>query len=110
MATGNRCRRGVPLLAQGACMGFASPCPTSPGLRRGLVWEPRHPAVEALSVSDRIAANRDLGTDHILKLNVCQRSRRSHWPTVRLPTLILAVPRMPGVSTPWASSSDVIAS
>jgi len=47
---------------------------------------------------------------YILKLNVCQRRRRSHWPTVRLPTWMRAVPRMPGVSTACVSSSDIIAS
>jgi hypothetical protein len=47
---------------------------------------------------------------HIRKLNVCQSSRRSHCPTVRLPTLIRAVPRMPGVKTPSGSSSVTRAS
>jgi len=44
---------------------------------------------------------------YIRKLKVCQRSRRSHWPTVRLPTLIRAVPRMPGVKVPSGSSSVI---
>jgi hypothetical protein len=47
---------------------------------------------------------------HIRKLNVCQRSRRSHWPTVRLPTWIRAVPRMPGMNTASVSSSVIRAS
>ena len=48
--------------------------------------------------------------DHMRKLKVCQRRRRSHWPTVRLPTWIRAVPRIPGVNTASASSSVISAS
>jgi len=47
---------------------------------------------------------------YMRKLKVCQRSRRSHWPTVRLPTWIRAVPRIPGVNTASASSSVISAS
>ena len=47
---------------------------------------------------------------YMRKLKVCQRRRRSHWPTVRLPTWIRAVPRMPGVNTLSASSSVISAS
>lgn len=47
---------------------------------------------------------------YIRKLNVCQRSRSSQPPTVRLPTSMRAVPRMPGVSTASVSSSVIIAS
>ena len=47
---------------------------------------------------------------YMRKLKVCQRRRRSHWPTVRLPTWIRAVPRMPGVNTASASSSVISAS
>jgi len=47
---------------------------------------------------------------YMRKLKVCQRRRRSHWPTVRLPTWIRAVPRIPGVNTLSASSSVISAS
>jgi len=104
----------------------------SPGSRRGLVWESRGdcvgttideaspcvasdpiayaPGFYGNRVSDCVGMTINPGTDHILKLKVCQRSRKSHWPTVRLPTLMRAVPRMPGVKTPSGSSSDVITS
>ena len=44
---------------------------------------------------------------HIRKLNVCQKSRQSHWPTVRVPTVIRALPHMPGVSTFSGSSTRI---
>jgi hypothetical protein len=47
---------------------------------------------------------------YILKLNVCQRSRRSQPPTVRLPTWIRAVPRIPGVNSDSGSSTVIRAS
>ena len=47
---------------------------------------------------------------YMRKLKVCQRRRMSHWPTVRLPTWIRAVPRIPGVNTLSASSSVISAS
>ena len=47
---------------------------------------------------------------YIRKLNVCQRSRSSQPPTVRLPTWIRAVPRIPGVNSDSGSSTVISAS
>jgi len=95
----------------------------SPGSRRGLVWESRERlcrhdhrrgaamcGIRSHRLRSGLVWEGNPDTDHILKLKVCQRSRKSHWPTVRLPTLMRAVPRMPGVKTPSGSSSDVITS